>query len=177
MAGAEWATIRRGFEPKRPDLLWQEDLPTPASARRDSAEEFISADPGKQNAMPIPHHVIDQRIVPGGVGHSRPEGKRGAGVDFFERRNLTQVNMQPGPSPLCLDLFEPWTLVPVRLAIVVIGDRINLWRPFPGVQIVGNVGERTAGRLLSATSVKVGNGFRLALPTGTYYTWKGSILE
>jgi carboxyl-terminal processing protease len=39
------------------------------------------------------------------------------------------------------------------------------------------VGENTAGRLLSATSVKVGNGFRLALPTGAYYTWKGSILE
>jgi C-terminal processing protease CtpA/Prc len=39
------------------------------------------------------------------------------------------------------------------------------------------VGEKTAGRLLSATSVKVGNGFRLALPTGAYYTWKGSILE
>ncbi len=39
------------------------------------------------------------------------------------------------------------------------------------------VGERTAGRLLSATSVKVGNGFRLALPTGAYSTWKGSVLE
>jgi C-terminal processing protease CtpA/Prc len=39
------------------------------------------------------------------------------------------------------------------------------------------VGERTAGRLLSATSVKVGKGFRLALPTGAYYTWKGSVLE
>jgi carboxyl-terminal processing protease len=39
------------------------------------------------------------------------------------------------------------------------------------------VGENTAGRLLSATSVKVGNGFRLALPTGAYYTWKGSVLE
>jgi len=39
------------------------------------------------------------------------------------------------------------------------------------------VGEKTAGRLLSATSVKVGNGFRLALPTGAYFTWKGSILE
>jgi len=38
-------------------------------------------------------------------------------------------------------------------------------------------GEKTAGRLLSATSVKVGNGFRLALPTGAYYTWTGSILE
>jgi C-terminal processing protease CtpA/Prc len=38
-------------------------------------------------------------------------------------------------------------------------------------------GERTAGRLLSATSVKVGHGFRLALPTGAYYTWGGSILE
>ncbi|SRR6266568_2104935 len=39
------------------------------------------------------------------------------------------------------------------------------------------IGEKTAGRLLSATSVKVGNGFRLALPTGAYHTWKGSILE
>jgi carboxyl-terminal processing protease len=39
------------------------------------------------------------------------------------------------------------------------------------------VGENTAGRLLSATSVKVGQGFRLALPTGAYYTWKGSVLE
>jgi C-terminal processing protease CtpA/Prc len=39
------------------------------------------------------------------------------------------------------------------------------------------VGEKTAGRLLSATSVKVGNGFRLALPTGAYHTWKGAVLE
>jgi C-terminal processing protease CtpA/Prc len=37
--------------------------------------------------------------------------------------------------------------------------------------------EKTAGRLLAATSVKVGRGFRLALPTGAYYTWKGAILE
>jgi hypothetical protein len=39
------------------------------------------------------------------------------------------------------------------------------------------IGEKTAGRLLSATSVKVGQGFRLALPTGAYYTWKGAVLE
>lgn len=39
------------------------------------------------------------------------------------------------------------------------------------------IGETTAGRLLSATSVKVGNGFRLALPTGAYHTWKGTVLE
>jgi len=39
------------------------------------------------------------------------------------------------------------------------------------------IGEKTAGRLLSATSVKVGNGFRLALPTGAYHTWNGAILE
>jgi carboxyl-terminal processing protease len=39
------------------------------------------------------------------------------------------------------------------------------------------VGEKTAGKLLSATSVKVGHGFRLALPTGAYYTWKGWALE
>jgi C-terminal processing protease CtpA/Prc len=39
------------------------------------------------------------------------------------------------------------------------------------------VGEKTAGKLLSATSVKVGLGHRLALPIGAYYTWKGSVLE
>src|SRR6202008_844937 len=39
------------------------------------------------------------------------------------------------------------------------------------------IGEKTAGRLLSATSVKVGNGFRLALPTGAFHTWKGTGLE
>ena len=39
------------------------------------------------------------------------------------------------------------------------------------------VGEKTAGRLLSATSVKVGNGFRLALPTGSFRTWKGHVHE
>jgi C-terminal processing protease CtpA/Prc len=39
------------------------------------------------------------------------------------------------------------------------------------------IGEKTAGRLLSSTSVKVGKGFRLALPTGAYHTWKGSVLE
>jgi C-terminal processing protease CtpA/Prc len=30
---------------------------------------------------------------------------------------------------------------------------------------------------LSATSLKVGHGFRLALPTGAYYTWNGTALE
>ena len=39
------------------------------------------------------------------------------------------------------------------------------------------VGQKTAGRLLSATSVKVGHGFRLALPTGAYYTWNLTALE
>ena len=39
------------------------------------------------------------------------------------------------------------------------------------------LGEKTAGRLLSATSVKVGNGFRLALPTGSFRTWKGHAHE
>src|ERR1017187_6110404 len=39
------------------------------------------------------------------------------------------------------------------------------------------IGEETAGKLLSATSVKVGQGFRLALPTGAYNTWKGAVLE
>lgn len=44
-------------------------------------------------------------------------------------------------------------------------------------QLATVVGEETAGRLLSATSVKVGHGYRLALPTGFYYTWSGGVLE
>ena len=44
-------------------------------------------------------------------------------------------------------------------------------------KLVTIVGEKTAGRLLSATSVKVGAGYRLALPTGAYRTWKGAVLE
>jgi C-terminal processing protease CtpA/Prc len=43
--------------------------------------------------------------------------------------------------------------------------------------LVRIIGEKTAGKLLSATSVKAGHGFRLALPTGAYYTWKGLVLE
>jgi C-terminal processing protease CtpA/Prc len=39
------------------------------------------------------------------------------------------------------------------------------------------IGEKTTGKLLSATSVKVGHGFRLALPTGAYHTWNGTVLE
>ncbi|HLI61948.1 MAG TPA: hypothetical protein VKV05_01015, partial [Terriglobales bacterium] len=35
----------------------------------------------------------------------------------------------------------------------------------------------TAGRLLSARSLKVGKGFRLALPTGIYRTWSGAVYE
>jgi carboxyl-terminal processing protease len=44
-------------------------------------------------------------------------------------------------------------------------------------QLATIVGERTAGRLLSSTSIKVGKGFRLALPTGAYHTWRGATLE
>jgi carboxyl-terminal processing protease len=44
-------------------------------------------------------------------------------------------------------------------------------------KLATSVGEKTAGRLLSATSVKVGHGFRLAFPTGAYYTWNGTALE
>ena len=37
------------------------------------------------------------------------------------------------------------------------------------------IGEKTAGRLPSA--VKVGQGFRLALPVGAYHTWNGTVRE
>jgi len=48
---------------------------------------------------------------------------------------------------------------------------------FPMGRQTSVLGEKTAGRLLSATSVKVGNGFRLALPTGAFLTWKGKVFE
>ena len=44
-------------------------------------------------------------------------------------------------------------------------------------QLATVVGENTAGRLLSATSVKVGHGYRLALPVSAYHTWSGGVLE
>ena len=39
------------------------------------------------------------------------------------------------------------------------------------------VGEPTGGRLLSMNSLKVGHGFRLAIPIGGYCTWRGTVLE
>jgi carboxyl-terminal processing protease len=39
------------------------------------------------------------------------------------------------------------------------------------------VGTKTAGRLLAGHSVRVGHGYRLALPVAAYYTWEGKLLE
>ena len=39
------------------------------------------------------------------------------------------------------------------------------------------VGTKSPGRLLGATSFKVGHGFRLALPVVAYRTWSGASLE
>ena len=39
------------------------------------------------------------------------------------------------------------------------------------------VGTTTAGRLVATSAFKVGFGYRVALPVGAYYTWKGSSLE
>lgn len=44
-------------------------------------------------------------------------------------------------------------------------------------KVASIVGEKTAGLLLYAISVKVKDGFRLVLPTGAYHTLKGVILE
>ena len=51
------------------------------------------------------------------------------------------------------------------------------WAGSPCLTIVLFFFVGTASRLLSATSVKVDNGFRLALPTGAYHTWQGAVLE
>ncbi len=39
------------------------------------------------------------------------------------------------------------------------------------------VGDKTPGRLVAASSFRVGHGYRVALPVGAYYTWQGTKLE
>ncbi|MBY0503984.1 MAG: hypothetical protein K2X03_08740 [Bryobacteraceae bacterium] len=39
------------------------------------------------------------------------------------------------------------------------------------------VGVKTPGKLVAANSFKVGHGYRVALPVGAYFTWKGTKLE
>ncbi len=39
------------------------------------------------------------------------------------------------------------------------------------------VGARTPGRLVAASAFKVGQGYRVALPVASYYTWLGTNLE
>lgn len=39
------------------------------------------------------------------------------------------------------------------------------------------VGVKTPGKLVAASSFKVGHGYRIALPVGAYYTWHGTKLE
>jgi C-terminal processing protease CtpA/Prc len=39
------------------------------------------------------------------------------------------------------------------------------------------VGTKTPGKLVAASSFKVGHGYRVALPVGAYYTWHGTKLE
>ena len=39
------------------------------------------------------------------------------------------------------------------------------------------VGTRIAGRLVAMSAFKVGFGYRVALPVGVYYTWRGTNLE
>jgi len=38
-------------------------------------------------------------------------------------------------------------------------------------------GVKTPGKLVAASSFKVGHGYRVALPVGAYYTWQGTKLE
>jgi C-terminal processing protease CtpA/Prc len=39
------------------------------------------------------------------------------------------------------------------------------------------VGTKTAGRLLSSGSFRVGRGYRLVLPVAAYFTWRGTMVE
>ncbi len=39
------------------------------------------------------------------------------------------------------------------------------------------VGAKTAGRLLSGTTFRAGNGYILGLPVAAYLTWQGSLIE
>ena len=44
-------------------------------------------------------------------------------------------------------------------------------------QLATVVGAKTAGKLVGATSFKVGYGYRVALPVAAYFTWRGTNLE
>lgn len=44
-------------------------------------------------------------------------------------------------------------------------------------QLAQLVGVKTPGKLVAASSFKIGQGYRLVLPVGAYYTWKGTKLE
>jgi carboxyl-terminal processing protease len=44
-------------------------------------------------------------------------------------------------------------------------------------QLAAIVGTKTAGRLLAGHSVRVGHGYRVALPVAAYYTWDEKLLE
>ena len=39
------------------------------------------------------------------------------------------------------------------------------------------VGVKTPGKLVAASSFKVGHGYRVVLPVGAYFTWQGTKLE
>ena len=39
------------------------------------------------------------------------------------------------------------------------------------------VGAATPGKVVAASSFKVGHGYRVALPVGSYFTWHGTKLE
>jgi C-terminal processing protease CtpA/Prc len=39
------------------------------------------------------------------------------------------------------------------------------------------VGVKTPGKLVAASSFKVGHGYRIVLPVGAYFTWQGTKLE
>jgi len=44
-------------------------------------------------------------------------------------------------------------------------------------QLAHLIGTKTPGKLVAASSFKVGHGYRVALPVGAYYTWQGTKLE
>ena len=117
----------------------------------------------------------------------RKEGFRRFNSIPASKQNLWLLALQFGPSMLTKApiVLETEGLGPQRFQgkVVLLVDRhtasaAEMIVAFARENMLATiVGEPTAGKLLSATSVKVGKGFRLALPTGAYYTWNGMALE
>lgn len=128
------------------------------------------------------------------VGYSLTKKRAAKG---YRREDLTQFGRIPSRKIALLGLILRYGLIDKSIVVVTEGFGAH---PFHGrVVILVNqhsasasemlagfaqenhlaviVGTKTPGRLLSGGAFKVGHGFVLGLPTASYFTWQGTLLE